>query len=543
MKNKRTKIIFISLLFLFVFSWGLFFTFGIDFFWEDFDYFSLHSTGKPPNSFSVFITETTKAFLNPQKLFQIGFSDTLVDRPYQHTTNWLLRFLFDDNILFYRIFRAIIFSIIACTIFLIIKPISKVLAFLALFLYVSSAEVWLSLVIACDIGIYEQLVILLSIIIFLHMISQKKITIVKLLFGYFLILLFSQYAILARSDGRYLALIFILTLLLFRRNKILLHLPILLVLFILEIPILGFLRNIFLKEHIMPINMAIHNPLPLKQALKLAFENRIFPITSLGKFTLLALCLTLIVHLICLIIKKKKKNINQTDSFHYSLNEKTFIFMLWFFSTFFTMALSRNFNYDGLSSFTLYESSFYIIPFIIFLSYYIVLVSLNLKGKLKYFFIILCVFLLVIQVFMKLPHLNQFRGGWGNYFCSFKNTKKYIDNNSNNALVLAITSMHYKPFVFRHSGNKILNDNNPAKFSSFTDLNFIENKFIIEKYKDIFVINIGVLNFRGETKKVKLKEMITIDGDTDDLYDRFKRLIGRPSKPILNLYHFIFSNT
>jgi len=98
--------------------------------------------------------------------------------------------------------------------------------------------------------------------------------------------------------------------------------------------------------------------------------------------------------------------------------------------------------------------------------------------------------------------------------------------------------MHYLPFVFRNSANDIIRSDPPPENSRFSELSFIENELKTGTYTDIFVIHDGNIDFRGKSNAIKLKEETVIDGDSDDLLDRSKRVIGKKSKPLVHVYHF-----
>ena len=92
--------------------------------------------------------------------------------------------------------------------------------------------------------------------------------------------------------------------------------------------------------------------------------------------------------------------------------------------------------------------------------------------------------------------------------------------------------MSYKPFVCRKSSNRIVNN----RIGSH-DLEYLEKIFVNEGYKDIFVVKRFGLNFVGKSDRVFIKEKKIIDGNSGDLYDRIKTFIGRPSRPVIHVFH------
>lgn len=540
--NRKKTILFTILLFIMAFSWQMFFTYGLDFIWEDFAAFQLDKQAYPlntntePKFISAIKTcqEFIKLFFKAERLFKVSFLNSRTDRPYQYLTWDFLRIVFSDSAINYRIFKALTFALIACIIFLIIKRISILLAFLGVFIYMSSGEMWLAVAYICDPGLFAQLGVILSVVLFLKLLDKKTLSHKKVWLYYFLILLISNYAALAKGDGRYLALIFILTIFIFRCKEVRFHLIPLSLLLIMQIPILGFIKNIFTKQHFSPIDIASREcNLPLLQALPLIIKNYIYPRNALG-LLLVVLLILVFLHLKTLLFHKKTVVSGIAESVRL-LNERLFLFMLWFISTFVMSALVRDFKYPGPYNWQLYDLSYFIAPFICFLSYYIVFIRnkiTNQRYRLR--FIEICIILIIGQFFIGLFRVGRFRATWGNYFCAWHNAEKYIDSTTDNALVIALPEMSYLPFAFRKSNNvvEIPNPSRPVDY----DWKYIESKAITGKYKDIFVVTRRGLKF-DESKRLKLKEMKAVDGDSGDLFDRFRGLILIFS-PSVDVYHF-----
>jgi len=540
-----------SIIFIIAFFSALFFTYGFHFFWEDFDLYRLDKEKYPieTNNESKILSAIkissgfVKQFFQPRRLFQIGYGAGELHRPYGFITRDLLRTFFNDNIVFYRVFKALVFAFVATLVFYIISYTSIVLAFLGAFLYITSSEMWLTTVYSCDTGLYIQCGILLSILIFLRLLKQDPLDKKRMWGYYFLLLMTSNYAVLSRGVGRDLAIIFFLTVLFFRRTELKYHLPMLTILLFMEIPVLGFLKKVFVDSEFIPIDIKSHNPLPLFDSAKLAVKNYIYPVNALGAFMLVILIGCILIQLFIMIFKIKIKYTTEEEDRKTFISERLFLFMLLFVSSVVMMALARSFNYEGHTDWQVVDCSFFIAPFLIFICYYITLLSNSLKEPYSRLFIGVCVALMVMQlVVINPPRLNRFRGGWGNYFPAWRNAEKYINKTADNALALSINRMHYKPFVFRESNNKIINTLPPCEKSPFCDLNFIETEFHENRYKDIFVVGWGgwgPLNFRGESGKIILKEVRSFSGDTGDLYDIFKNFIGHGSVPMVYVYHFI----
>ena len=561
----------ICIIFLLAICWQLFWSSGIDFFWEDFDVFHLywddvtlinhlHNQYAPPiikpSKFSVFIGIAIgyfKNFFAPQRLFQIGFNPyKMSERPYNVLTCDLMSILFRNNALFYRIFKAVFFAINTCIIFLITNRVSRLFALLGIMLYMTSAEIWLSSTYIGVLGLLAQCGVMLSVLFFIKLLEKEHVNLKGILYLYSFIFIVSNFASLIAVDGRYLAIIFFFTILFFKIKSLKFHLAFLLILFVFEFPILGFVKKWFFDNSFNPINFGSHSSFantPISSLVLSIVKNYIFPRNALGKYLLITLLIVIVTHVFYeffLFILEIFRRLKKVQSFKSPLNyirNHTFLFLLWFIVTFFMCARSRSFNYGpGDSSLQLFDLIYFIAPFITFLAYYITLIAVSFKKVFRIIFIVLCVCLIITQTVSNVFRLNRFRGGWGNHFCSWQNAKKYIDRHSNKALALAYgTDMHYRPFVFGKSNNKLLYSQSLCDQTDFCDLEFIESKFK-EGYKDIFVFGKSKVQFKGNSKSVILYQQEFLDGDSGDLYDRFKRFIGHPSKPVLYLYHFKFKD-
>jgi hypothetical protein len=212
------------------------------------------------------------------------------------------------------------------------------------------------------------------------------------------------------------------------------------------------------------------------------------------------------------------------------------------------VAFARNFNYYNEYDLQLLDLSFFIPPFIIFLSFYVFWVYRRLNNFHRRLLFKAAVILLSIHVvFVSFIRLNKFRIGWGSYYCGWQNAEEYIDNVSDNALALAVNVMVYKPFIFLHSKNRVLVSEPPIIPSPFCDLQYIEKQFKEGNYKDIFVVGRGKLLFSGSSNNVSLVGIKAFEGNCGSLYDyiimkkglleRLKRIF-RPQMKNTYLYHF-----
>lgn len=606
-RDKKMLIITICILLL-GFCWGMFFTSGLPFFWEDFGSYSI---GGAKSLYTV--PAIAKSFINElfstKRFFKLGFANLFSDRPYQYLTNSLLGILFGNQVVFYRCFKSLILAMVAALIFFIISRASVLFALLGVALYLASCEVWAILASSMDVAIYSQFTTLLTIVIFLRMIDNKEQRKIVLWWYYLAILIISQYSALSKNDGRYLAVIFFLTLFFFQRKKLIFHLPMLLMLFIFEIPVLGYLKNIFAAAHSPVINLQSHNSPSLAVSLKIAMKNYIFPLSAVGKVLTAVFIFSVGVDLFHKVLYRAKgKNAPAPDE---AMQLRSFVFFIWFIFALGMISLSRSFSYEGLADISVGECSYFILPFSIFICCYICSLRGYFSKVYRSLFIVFCFILIASEVVIfKLPRLNHFRGSWGNYFCAWENAKKYVNRTSDHALVLAMVNMRYTPFMFWGSNNEVipnisvysadfagivddrdalfsnlvvngyldeegiiqnkftaLNDasgmtlaskydkkkkrifeilsigsNTPAENCPFSDLTYIESKFYKGGFDHIFVISREVVDFKNKPKTIMLSKETIVDGDSGDLYDRFKRFIGRPSRPILHIYDFKLSS-
>ena len=561
--NKNNKIFGIILvIFVLAICWHLFWTSGIDFFWEDFDVFHLYWTESiqfkhfklqycpdaiNPTKFYVvlgIINGYAKEFFKPKRLFQIGFDSwNRADRPYQFLIWDLWKLFLNNKVILYRIVKAIFFAINICIIFLIINRISKILAIAAILLYMSSSEIWLSATYISSLGLLAQCGTILSILLFIKLTEKQILNYKNLFMYYFLIIVSSNFAVLTIGDGRYLAIIFFLTILFFRRRQLLPHMVPLSILFMMEFPILGYVKRMFFSEPFSPINFTTraHTAKTTLSSLISASSNYKFLQHALGD-KLIILLLSLIVINIFLIgkrflfiIGKLAKESKEIKTFNHILKERLFLFTLWFFAALFMIIRARGLRYGNPFNFQLFDLSYFIAPFIIFICFYMALINGRLNKKFTLIFMVLCFCLVIFQVKYNLKRFKEFRDIWGNHFCAWQNTKKYIENKSDNALTLALnTDTHYRPFIFENINNRLLFTSSSCDESEFCELKFIESKFK-ESFIDVFVAAKSELSFRGKSENVILNKIENIYGNCNVLYSR---LFYRPSKAAIYLYHF-----
>lgn len=182
--------------------------------------------------------------------------------------------------------------------------------------------------------------------------------------------------------------------------------------------------------------------------------------------------------------------------------------------------------------------AYFIAPFIITSCYYVSLTSRKIFNKnLRLGFIILCSVIFISQIYINNQRLVRTKRVWTDNFVSWQDSKEYVENNSDSALVLAFTEMHYRPFLFYGPKNRVLNTSDSYETSQFCDLSFIDAKFK-EGYNDIFVIGSEELSFRGSSENMALKQSIVLNKDCDHLCIYLKNNAGNQYKPQKYIYHF-----
>lgn len=537
-----------AVVFIIVVLWGIFFTYGFPFFWEDFSMYHFDKEIYPVSQASVAIfpvvMKTLVAFgkelFSVDRLFQVNFSASYADRPYMHLIWESLTAFFGYHVELFRVVKAVFFALNAWLLFFIVRRVSLVLSVLAVLLFISSPVIWLSLVYSCDMSVWAQLGTLCAFVLFLKLTKKPNRKARELWTYYGLIYLCVQFAALTKCDGRYLACVFGATLLLFRRKEVLAHAPMLGVLLFTGIPVFGFLKKFFFSPAFPPFGTAWHNPMSLSETFQSVIRNIEYPITVVGILLLVAAVLAFIAHMVAMVKLRAKPVTTGQALVSGLLPERAFLFMLWFIASFAMTAVARGFNYNGPKDIQIIDLSFLVCPFIVFLAYYVSLVCGSLSSHWRRFFVVFVTVCIVLQVLLNVVRLNQFRGGWGNYFCAWKNAEKLIDKTVDHALVLAVNQIIYKPFVFRDSHNTVRNSVIPGRQiqAPFTQIDYIQSCFETEPYKDIFVVTWQKQGFHGASSKVSLKRQWAVDGDSGDWYDTIKRALGRASRPEVYVYHF-----
>lgn len=565
--TSENKILIVALLvFLIAFCWQLFCTYGFDFFGEDFDVFHVYwertaefqkfqerylPDSIQPSRFTLALgigKEYIKQFFAPRRLLQIGFNSySQTDRPYQFLTWDLLKVFFGNNAMFYRVFKSIIFALNTCFIFFIILRVSKLFAILGVMLYMTSAEIWLSALYLNNLGLLAQCATIISVFLFIKLIDKGPLSRKEMWLYYILILLVSNCAVLTFGDARYLAIIFFLTIVFFRRKELKLHAPMLVLLLLMQFPIMGYFKKIFLDRTFAPINLTSHvNTSPsMLSTLFWSISNYRFFLNAMGKLIFVLLLIPIATYLLSktrqILTAAFSKGSGKKKALFAPRNKEIILLSaLWFICSFIMVAKVRNFRYGSDPiSFMLYDLAYFIAPLIIFYCcYFAAIVNSDIKIGYRKSFLTLCICLIFLQLLSNVNRLSKFREKGAIELCSWKNAERFIEQNSDNALALALTKSQYRPFVFYNSANSVMSTQLTCEESEFCNIDFLEEKFNAGGYDDIFIISSEELRFRGNPEAEILQEKAMVDSDTGDLYDRLRRRLGHKFKDVINIYHF-----
>jgi hypothetical protein len=542
MKSNRTALIVI----LSAFALHLFFTAGMPFFWEDFIYLGLdkditplvpsaHLTLSQLISLGAYFLDAVCA---PGRIFSIGFG--AADRPMQYIIWNILPVCFGANAFFYHVLKAAAFAINCGMMFILIRAVSPLLALGGALLYMTTVEFWFTECYISDVGIFMQSAVLACVYFFLKLIKKYPIKRFTLACYYLLIFFFCEFAILSKGDGRYLAAIFLIVVLIYKKQPIKAHVTVFSLLFLLHIPVLGFIRKALTRSDITPINIGAHNPHPLPEAVLLIIKNYRYPVQAIGVLVLFCgLCLVCI-HIVRSVFIRKEKAPEAPAAL--LLPEKLVLFALWFGASFSMMAMSRSFDYTGPSDWLLMDCSYFIAPFILFLTHYSYFVASKFQTRASKAILYACLALFIAQAAaINLPRYNRLRGGWGGYFCSWKNAGEKIATLSDNALIFTISTMDYKPFVTPHTGVSIINVLGAGQ-DRVTDYSFIKAKLDQARYRDIFIVATDELAFRGDASQVSLKGSLQVPGNCGGAYDCMKQSMGKPATNSCFIYQFTEKN-
>lgn len=448
----------------------------------------------------MLLIDSAKEIIRPERLLQISFSFNYNDRPYAFTTYKLLEVFFGNDIVKFRIFKSIFFAINACLMFIIIGRVSRLFALLGTLVYTTSAELWVFLAYNVDIGLYAQTAIFIAILLFLKLLDKKNVTGIGVWFYYLLIYLSTNYAVLAKGGDRYVSIIFLLVILVFRKYDLKYHILALITMLVLQLPVLGFITKLFLGFPTSSIiNVAGYNTGSTTRTIFDIFitsiKNIKYARIGIGNLSLILLIVLLGLHLLQMLFKNRILILKKTNNYYIFLKERTFLFALWFFFSFMIIAIARGFAYSTYG-FQMVDCSYFKGALIIFICYYSVLIIRGIKKQYRKYFLIGFVVLMLLQVAENSIRLIRYRGGWGNYFISWNNAGKHINNTSDSTLALTITRMVYEPFVLPNQNIRIIKNNaipkngNKNLFSILIKNGYIDEEGIILDSKNIY-FNVG----------------------------------------------------
>lgn len=531
--NKRTFLLF-CFVFLFSFFWMLSLTYNFNFFWEDSTYIRQYASSvqnpqeyTPVKIMSLFLN----IFITPEQFYRIEYHE----RPLEH--KFLHQFvvaLLGVHVLFYRIGIAFVFScfITFCFAFLykILKP-DLFIPFCSVFYISILPTTWLMTLYAADDLLLSLLFTTIALFLFYSYYNNDTIqNRFHLSILFFLIIFFTDLSILTNHVGRINVIIFFLFLLFTERKKLTTfrYLSLLFVLFFLSFPILGFFR-LFAGENLLTI-LGIGAYLGADQGMDIfqLFVTFIktFYLTFLPHAFFL-LCLSLIflsLHIYVLLIKREKKEDTRiTQQLH-----SFFLFsFIWFILSAFSFYMARGFVFEPMF-FLRFGFTLFIIPQTFFLVSYVLFVYKKYVPEKKIFqYIIYMAFLLAIM--QNLQSLNEWRGGWGAYFLGYDTVRQYVDDHSQNAILL-LPFDHASPTYFA-----------PPSTNQHTMVSDLTNTSLLQPYQQnysaVYIANRYPLVF-DDPSIVNIANLTIVDNSP---YGWLKKAMGRYySRPI---YLYIYSES
>lgn len=546
--KKRTFLLF-CFVFLFSFFWMLSLTYNFNFFWEDSTYLRQYAQYTqnpqeytPPKIITLFL----KIFITPEQFYRVEYHE----RPLEH--KFLHQFvvaLFGVQILFYRIGIALVFGcfIIICFAFFykleeenisdqtqnesfilkILKP--KFLIPFSIILYITILPTtWLMTLYAADDLLLSLLFTTIALFLFYFFYNNDIIQnnfLLSILF--FLIIFFTDLSILTNHVGRINVIIFFLFLLFTERKKLATfrYLSLLFVLFFLSVPILGFFR-LFAGENLLNI-LGIGAHLRADQGMDIfqLFVTFIktFYLTFLPHAFFL-LCLFLIffsLHIYFFLIKREKKEDTRITQ---QLHSFVLFSFLWFILSAFSFYMARGFVFEPMF-FLRFGFTLFIIPQTFFLVGYVLFVYKKYVPEKKIFqYIIYVAFLLALM--QNLQSLNEWRGGWGAYFLGYDTARQYVDDHSQNA-VLLLPFDHASPTYFVPPST-----NQHNMVSDLTNTSLLQS--YQQNYSVVYIVNRYPLVF-DDPSIINIANLTIVDNSP---YGWFKKAIGRyyPSSIYLYMY-------
>ncbi len=547
--KKRTFLLF-CFVFLFSFFWMLSLTYNFNFFWEDSTYlrqYASYAQNPQEYTLSKITTSFIKASIEPKQFSRVEYHR----RPLEHKFLYpFLVALFGVQVLFYRIGIALLFGcfITLCFAFLyrlgeenisdqaqnesfilkILKPTFFIPICIVLYISILPTT-WLMTLYASDDLLISLLFTTTALFLFYFFYNNDAIqnrSLLSILF--FFIVFFTDLSILTNQVGRINIIILSLFLLFTERKKLATfrYFSLLFVLLFLSFPILGFFR-LFAGENILNI-LGIGTHLGVDQGID-TFQLfvtfiKTFHLTFLPHAFFL-LCLFLIfffLHLYSLFIKKEKREDTKTTQ---QLRSFVLFSFFWFFLSSFIFYIARGFVFDP-HFFLRFGFTLFIIPQTFFLVGYVLFVYKKYVPEKKIFqYIIYMAFLLALM--QNLQGLNEWRGGWGAYFLGYDTARQYVDDHSQNAILL-LPFDHASPTYFAPPST-----NQHNMVSDLTNTSLLQS--YQQNYSAVYIANRYPLVF-DDPSIVNIANLTIVDNSP---YGWFKKAMGRYYSTPMYVYKYL----
>lgn len=201
---------------------------------------------------------------------------------------------------------------------------------------------------------------------------------------------------------------------------------------------------------------------------------------------------------------------------------------MWFLLEAFSVFIARGFHMER-TFFLRFEFSLFIFPQVLFvMSYAYFVYRKYLNGKKLIYYVIILVMLLSIG--HNVLRLNEWRGGWGGYFLGYDTARQYVDDNSNDAILL-LPIDHSSPTYFSP-----MSRNTQAMVADLTNSSVVRSHGT--NYSTVYIASRQRLFFDD----LKIINIINLTIADTSPYGRFKRIINRYYSNEIYLYNYDSKN-
>lgn len=483
-----------SLVFALSFLWIFSLTYNFNFFWEDSEYLRTYERyqAAPENyTVSAIASQLLGYLVDPQQFYNISYTT----RPLSLKFPRMLPLIFGTEILYYRIFNALLFSLLITLFFSFFYKINKAAglccSFLLTLYILVLPETWMFSVYLIEelvqALLFSTLALGLFFFFYRNPMLKNKILLTLLFFA---IVFFTHLAILIKHVGRINFLIIFLFLLFIDKKKLTAprHAILILSLFTLSVPIISFIalfKGSTLLE-ILGLTATHAGVQAVAQESFILLFLKTFPLAFLPHAFFLTLLLFVFMLLHVIGKKSIKEDVKEQQKEEekdgqgeelYLLKEFALFSFLWFLLAAAGMYIARGFDFPSLS-FLRFEFSLFIVPqalFIVSYAFWVYKKFFPSKQWMRY----VIYGLLILAILHNTVRLNEWRGGWGAYFLGYDTVRAYVDDHASHALLLTAFD-HGMPTYF------VSNNNNTLEM--FGDFNSTFFDDYLSRYSTVFIV-------------------------------------------------------